>query len=267
MAEAREAPWPAPLHDIDWGRPWMAPYRTVGHPIADAVLQGADLCAALTESALACGLANAAGMPLCFVPQTALAKGVAYEAHIHATGAVPTRENLHDFFNALVWLHFPQAKAVLNRIQADQIAALGIQTRGGVRDAATLFDENAVIFQCDNLILRDALRNFHWYQLFVEERGAWQDCRVVVFGHALMEKLVTPYRAVTAHAWALDGPVALALPDAALAVSLAHAPLHSRRFAPLPVMGIPGWCEKNEDPAFYRDTTVFRPGRRQGRGI
>jgi hypothetical protein len=34
-----------------------------------------------------------------------------------------------------------------------------------------------------------------------------------------------------------------------------------RSFAPLPVMGIPGWCDENADPV---STTlgVFRPGRR-----
>jgi len=36
-----------------------------------------------------------------------------------------------------------------------------------------------------------------------------------------------------------------------------------RCFAPLPVMGIPGWCDENAEAAFYDDVTVFRPGRRQ----
>ena len=81
------------------------------------------------------------------MPQAALPDGCAYEAHIHATGAVPTRDNLHDFFNALVWLHFPTAKRLLNRLQAAAIARDGVQaSRGPVRDAATLFDENAVLF-------------------------------------------------------------------------------------------------------------------------
>ncbi|WP_146608015.1 DUF3025 domain-containing protein, partial [Burkholderia multivorans] len=43
------------------------------------------------------------GKPLRFVPQAELPPGIAYETHIAATGRVPTRHNLHDFFNALVW--------------------------------------------------------------------------------------------------------------------------------------------------------------------
>ena len=40
-----------------------------------------------------------------------------YEAGIARTGRVPTRSNLHDFFNALIFLHFPKAKARLNQLQ------------------------------------------------------------------------------------------------------------------------------------------------------
>ena len=29
-------------------------------------------------------------------------------------------------------------------------------------------------------------------------------------------------------------------------------------FAPLPVLGLPGWCSANEDADFYRDAAVFR---------
>ena len=28
---------------------------------------------------------------------------------------------------------------------------------------------------------------------------------------------------------------------------------------PMPVLGVPGWWEPNEAPAFYRDARVFRP--------
>jgi hypothetical protein len=46
----------------------------------------------------------------------------AYEEFIGATGCVPTRENLHDFFNGLVWQTFPLIKRELNALQAAQIA-------------------------------------------------------------------------------------------------------------------------------------------------
>ena len=133
-------------------------------------------------------------LPLRFVTQTVLPAGAAYEAHIAAYGEVPTRANLHDFFNAAMWFSFPAIKAALNAQQARQIALYGVQpTRGGVRDALTLFDENAVIFACADSSLAEALRGFDWHTLFVERRDAWgRLCEARPFGHALLEKLVAP---------------------------------------------------------------------------
>ncbi|NOV23172.1 DUF3025 domain-containing protein [Cupriavidus necator] len=266
-AAAAGASFAAALAGIDWSRPWFQPFATRGAALAAAVQGGADLCALLDAESDALGLRNARGLPLRFVPQQALPEGRAYEAHIDATGEVPTRNNLHDFFNALVWLHFPQAKRVLNQIQAAVIAREGVRTgRGGVRDAATLFDENAVLFLSEGEEFAEALRGFAWQQLFVAQRSTWGTaCKVVPFGHALLEKLVQPYKAVTAHAWtlplvtggALDKTVALSLQEATAAGTLRGG----RCFAPLPVMGIPGWCDGNASPDFYADTTVFRPGR------
>jgi hypothetical protein len=34
-------------------------------------------------------------------------------------------------------------------------------------------------------------------------------------------------------------------------------------YAPLPVLGIPGWTADNLDERYYDDTQQFRPGRRQ----
>nr|WP_265343094.1 MULTISPECIES: DUF3025 domain-containing protein [Burkholderia] len=33
-------------------------------------------------------------------------------------------------------------------------------------------------------------------------------------------------------------------------------------FAPLPVLGVPGWCDANAEAAFYDDPAVFRSVRR-----
>ncbi|MFG5409680.1 DUF3025 domain-containing protein [Piscinibacter sakaiensis] len=65
-----------------------------------------------------------------------------YEAWIAAERAVPTRDDLHDLFNGLVWLAFPALKWALNRRQASEIAGRGVGPRRGAwRDALTLFDE------------------------------------------------------------------------------------------------------------------------------
>lgn len=258
------------LPEIDWRAPWFNAVAESGQ----AALADDDWHGALSSLAAKAGLVSGQGRALRFVAQDDLPAGVAYEAFIASTGGVPTRRNLHDFFNALIWLTFPRGKAALNARQASAIAADGVQsTRGATRDAATLFDENAVVFACSDATLGAALRAFDWQTLFVARRADWgRACEVQPFGHALLEKLVTPYKSVTAHAWIVDVPKTyFEWPDARrrewldaqIAPTLASASLTTRDFSPLPVLGIPGWWSANDDPAFYRDVSVFRPGRRE----
>jgi hypothetical protein len=204
-----------------------------------------------------------------FVPQSDLPPGTAYEQHIFTTGRVPTRDNQHDFFNGLVWLRFPLTKRRLNQLQAEQIAQAGIgqtssQVRGPVRDALTLFDENAALLQAPDAIWQ-ALLARDWPRLFGALRPRWAEARLVLFGHALLEKLVTPYKSITAHVYRVSVPGALGNDlagwDAWLADRLTGSELAGKPFTPLPVLGVPGWWPANEDPAFYDDAKVFRPAR------
>ena len=75
---------------IDWQAPWLAPWRERGLPLARQVVAGTPVAQAL---------GSAPDAPVRFVPQAALPPGQAYEQFIFDTGQVPTRENLHDFFN------------------------------------------------------------------------------------------------------------------------------------------------------------------------
>jgi hypothetical protein len=216
------------------------------------------------------------GARLSFIVQHELPPGTTYEAHIAATGCVPTRHNLHDFFNALSWFQFPRIKAALSARGTAAIDALGVgPTRGSMRDALTVFDENAVLFACSDRAIAAALRAFDWQALFIAGRDAWgTHCEARCFGHALLEKLVTPYKACTAHAWIVDVPPAYFscdvaardawLDDAVSSDLLATDTITGRAFAPLPVLGIPGWWPANEAPSFYEDRSVFRAGRRVG---
>lgn len=237
--------------------------------------QGADWREQLNLQAAQLQLHNQRGLPLRFVPQAALPPDTAYESHISATGQVPTRSNLHDFFNALVWLSFPLIKRQLNALQAAQIAQLGITaTRGHARDAATIFDENAALLvvqkSSEGMAWVEALRQHQWQHVFVEQRAMLgAQVEVWSFGHALMEKLVRPYKAITAHAWLLMVEPAFftllasektACLDAQVAQQLASQSLHTRDYTPLPVLGVPGWWPM-QDAAFYADTSVFRAKR------
>lgn len=264
---------------IDWTRPWLAHIRGIG----EAIAQAPDWRAALNQHAQQRAIHNHQGLPLHFVPQALLPAGVAYEAFISATGQVPTRDNLHDFFNALVWLTFPATKAQLNALQAAEInkvvaknstdfASNVKNTRGKLRDAATIFDENAVLLISTNTELSTALRAHAWEQVFVQQRASFQKtCVPLLFGHALMEKLVAPYKAITGHMWVMVDrmetlnslPIAIDMPldsiDRQLAVQLQHG-LTTADFSPLPVLGVPEWWER-QDEMFYRDQSVFRPKR------
>ncbi|MEO6016129.1 MAG: DUF3025 domain-containing protein [Polaromonas sp.] len=210
---------------------------------------------------------NASGRaPVRFVAQSALPEGQAYEQFIHDTGTVPTRDNLHDFFNGLCWMAFPQTKKKLNQLQAAEIARAGVQeTRGAVRDALTLFDENAAFLQAPQA-LWDALLARDWQRLFVDLRPLWAESQLVPFGHALLEKLVYPRKPVTAHVYraqfAMDSIAigsAIAEFDAWIARDVDAGWLARKPFAPLPVLGVPGWWPDNENPSFYEDILVFRP--------
>lgn len=219
------------------------------------------LAGRLADSMPVCqALTDAAPAPLRFVPQAMLPPGMAYEQFIYDTGQVPTRDNLHDFFNGLVWLHLPQAKRRMNQLQAQAIAAQGVgAVRGPLRDALTLFDENGAVLDAP-APLWQALRARDWRRLFIDLRPLWAQARLVLVGHALMEKLVYARKGITAHVYQV--PVAIksiANLDAWLAHELQPEDWSRKPFVPLPVMGIPGWCHENENFSFYDDSSVFRP--------
>jgi len=243
------------LAGVDWNAPWFEPWRAMGAQWGPQVAAGARCHEVL----------NGGGWPVRFVPQHLLPPGVPYEQFIFDTGQVPTRENLHDFLNGLCWLRFPIAKKALNRLQATEIATAGVgAVRGPVRDALTLFDENAALLQAPEPIW-EALLARDWRALFVTHRALWGQARLVLFGHALLEKLVAPYKSITAHVFRDPVPPALADDLAAwdtwLAARLDAPTLASKPFTPLPVLGVPGWWAPNEAPGFYDDPAVFRPPR------
>jgi len=236
---------------MDWAQPWHAPWRTPGQAVAAAVAAGVPQHEAL----------NAAGpAPVRFVPQQALPAGMPYERFIFETGCCPVRPGLHDFFNGLVWLAFPRAKAALNRLQARQIARDGVGARrGALRDAITVFDENGALLRAPPPLWQ-ALREREWRRLFVELRPLWAEARLLVFGHALLEQLAAPRKGLTAHVWcepaALDGATDT---DAWLADRCRPEVLAGKPFTPLPVLGVPGWWPGNVNFSFYDDSLVFRP--------
>ncbi len=239
----------------DWAAPWLQPLQALGQPAHAAWQAGAPLHRVL----------NGAGRaPVRFVPQAELPAGESYERHIFRSGCCPVRDNLHDFFNGLCWLHFPLTKARLNHLQSAQIEAHGVGAmRGPVRDAITVFDENAALLHAPDP-LWDALAARQWRRLLSGElRPLWAQARLWLFGHALLEQLCQPYKGLTAHVMRVPGarPASAAALDACVAGHLSPEGLAAKPFVPLPVLGVPGWWPANEDPAFYDDARVFRAAR------
>jgi hypothetical protein len=257
---------------IDWSRPWLTSIL----PAAQHILAQEDWRAALNHIAQTLDLRNHRDLPLQFIPQEALPDGVAYESHISQAGKVPTRENLHDFFNALVWLSFPLIKRQLNALQSAQIDSLGIgKSRGPARDAATIFDENAALLVLENSErghrLLACLREHQWQQVFLDHRDDFGAvAQVWSFGHALMEKLVQPYKGITAHTWVVwvdphffkqDFALQVQQLDRQVSAQLQSHALTTADYTPLPVLGVPGWWP-GQDHAFYADQSVFRAKRK-----
>ena len=258
------------LGGIDWSQPWFTPWRELGEPTANLALQQQGVAEALNANTYVAKREVSAGVSLGvvndvkFVPQSALPEGQAYEDFIFKTAQVPTRDGLHDFFNGLCWQRFPLAKRRLNQLQAAEIKAQGIRpTRGPVRDALTLFDENVVLMHAPDDVWA-ALQARDWLRLFVDLRDQWEQVHLVLFGHALLEKLVTPYKSITGHVYRVDSqvnPHDEAALDAWLVHDLQPVKLATKPYEPLPVLGVPGWWAGNAERAYYEDAQVFRPKR------
>lgn len=246
---------------IDWQRPWFRSVAGIGQRTTQQILRGASVAEALNE-APAVSLNEAPAVE--FVAQDALPSHMAYEQFIFEHHRVPTRNNLHDFFNGLIWLHHPQTKRMFNRWQAREIAQQGVgAVRGPLRDAITVFDENGALLIAPQP-LREALARREWRRLGEQLRPLWRQARLEPFGHALLEKLVQPRKNITAHVYCADDSAqpGVAADDWMTSHFTAEA-FSIKPFNPLPVLGVPGWWPENENFCFYDDSDVFRSAARK----
>lgn len=200
-----------------------------------------------------------------------------YEPRIYLKGEVQMREcNWHDLLNALVWLTFPRSKAALNARHYRALLeprAAGAANRGPVQDAMTLFDEGGVIVAARDRRLLHLLESFAWKDLFWENRArVMADMRFHLFGHALYEKALSPFTGITGRGILLevdagffDAPLAaqIARLDDKVAERLSDAARlrSTRELAPVPILGVPGWCAGNGRESYYDNRGYFRSGR------
>lgn len=241
--------------------PAFAPYR----PLVDALqlTRGLPALEALNALAEARGTRQAHGLPIRFFAPDGRLSARDYETHILATGEVPTRpDTWHDVLNALVWLRFPRFKAALNAAHGEAMTHETGALRGRRRDALTVLDESGVWVISGDPDLASLLAGRAWHGLFWDARERVEsDMRFVVVGHALLEKALTPFPAMTGKCLILNAE----MPDLDTADARAAEALGTidtpRQLPPLPVQGIPGWDPANAHAAYYANRDVFRPPR------
>lgn len=220
-------------------------------------------------------IVNSTGQSICFVNQENAVNDQSeqpYESRIYLTGEVTTRvENWHDFFNALVWMTFPRAKAALNRIHYEVLLHASFDKmiqRGPRRDAATLFDESGVIVLSTERKLIDFLQQHAWKELFWQHRKTvLTSMRFVVFGHALYEKALHPYVGMTGKGVFFQVEEAflqrafteqLKSIDQWLGNFLLHQLSAPAGLSPVPILGYPGWSNENNTSDYYDNRQYFR---------
>ncbi|WII95093.1 DUF3025 domain-containing protein [Moraxella haemolytica] len=271
---------------INLSAPWLMPYQHIHQLFVESEQTGelADwlngyFCQYAIKPVL-----YGTERSLRFVSQDDLPHGTAYEKHIFDTANIPTRNNLHDWFGACVWSVFPKSKAVLNHVHIREMAyddQLGGRNR--VRDAITVFDENGAILVTKDKGIATALKNFDWQNSLVSPRIFWhnpnaisdqESSQVVIFGHALLEQLITPRKPLCSHTliievddeyFSKDLAGRLSYLDELLSVRLIRwlvAGATPRDLSPLPILGVPHFWD-NDNASFYDDAFVFRDGRRK----
>jgi len=223
-------------------------------------------------------IVNARGQRIRFVEQDAKSGKFedSFEPRTYLSGEVQVRPlSWHDLFNALVWMTFPTAKAVINARHFAALASQAGNRRSATGDALTMFDEDGLVILSSDDKLLDLVREFRWKELFWAHRNAVQECvRFLIFGHAMYEKARAPFVGMTAKALLFNVPEKIVrLQDCELnaavdqlVATFAHDAtnlVHGRVLAPLPVLGVPGWWSQNEAGAFYDNAAYFRPGRKR----
>lgn len=192
-----------------------------------------------------------------------------YEPRVYLKGELQTRtHNWHDFFNALIWLSFPETKKALNKLHYSQAS---IREKGSNRslleNRITQFDECGAIIISKSQEMLEMVKEHRWKELFINNHDQFQDnFRCIVFGHAIFEKALFPYIGMTCHCLLLhedelyreNGPGNENALDRQLAEiwtnKIAKDPV---RFYAFPILGIPGYWH-NQDTSFYQNDKYFR---------
>lgn len=201
-----------------------------------------------------------------------------YERHIATTGEIPTRvNNWHDLFGAIMWCLFPKTKAVFNYWHHHDLRVEQTQAHQKIRSqrrhVITALDECGVLMLTKRSDVVRALQAHEWQTAFIKHRQSWEnDIHIFMIGHANYEMMTNPFLGLTAKAWHIpvnDSFFTLSLDDqysyvdTLLADYLLTTGMKTVKpqLFPLPLLGIPKWCDLNVDFQFYENQEYFRPSR------
>jgi hypothetical protein len=207
-----------------------------------------------------------------FVTQSrdAVRRAGGYEQHVARLSAVPTRPGAwHDFFNMLVWAHFPKLRWALNALHVDPNPGPKDprNARAPAQNLAATFDESGLLVLSTSQSILDELRALRFRRAFWERReellATTQFC---VVGHGVLESLLTPPPGLSVRALLLHAP-SLSSPEGSDALrheldARAAALIQTWRTVrtvldPLPVLCIPGYS-RNDCQDFYDDMRNIR---------
>lgn len=239
-------------------------YRNFNSPLFAPIWHSLNLFAPLAEiPSLSMLNATLSVEGINFVPQST-DPAESYEARIFLRGEVETRHNnWHDFFNAVVWHRFSSIKRVINKLHFHlQMQRYPQKMRSPAENMLTIFDECGAIIVSRNRGLLELLRARNWHELFWQRREELRaELSILIFGHAIYEKALTPYIGLCAHALLCHGDVVDIEDNVARFLGEKGNDLRTKDLSPVPILGFPGFWPGNEDESFYFNTKYFMPAR------
>jgi hypothetical protein len=210
-----------------------------------------------------------------FVTQNrdALVRAGGYEQHVARLARVPTRPGVwHDFFNMLVWAHFPKLRWALNALHVDPEAGPKDPRNGRApaQNLAATFDESGLLVLSTSQSMLEELRALHFKRAFWERREELlATTRFWVIGHGVLEALLAPppglaVRSLLLHVATLpalaarEGEDALRFELDARAATLVRTWRTVRTVLdPVPLLCVPGYSD-NDSREFYEDMHNIR---------
>lgn len=207
-----------------------------------------------------------------FVTESRLAvqQSGGYEQHVAGWRAVPTRpRSWHDFFNMVVWAHFPKLRWALNSLHVDPDVGPKDPRNGRApaQNLAATFDEAGMLVVSESRPILEELQALRFKHVFWERRAELlATTRFWVVGHGMLESLLDPrpglsVRSLLLHVARLpeaeaDDPFRLEM-DAIAAARVRDWRSQRAILDPMPVLAIPGFAD-NDSREFYDDFDNIR---------